>query len=496
MKSLFYILLACTATLLACSDNQSDEKNAFYIDSIATPEGLTAEVAALDALPDGRIVATFMRGEVMIYNPETKEWKLFASGLHEPLGIKAISDKEMLVMQLPELTRITDTDNDGEADLFETIYDGFGMTGNYHEFTYGPVQDKNGNLYIALNSSSSGGGMSDELRGDTLMIGKMRDGNAMFSVVPYRGWVMKIDKNFKLTPFASGFRSPNGIALDAKDRLYVTENQGDWVGTSPLYHVEEGKHYGHPASIVWTKGWNRGNPFDLPVDTLDKMREKPTVIFPHDLLANSPTQPILIKDNKKLKAFEGQFIIGEMSSECLVRVMLEEVNGVMQGAATVFIQGQGLRKGNNRLVFSPNGDLWVGQADHGWLGDRGIQRIRFTGKTIFDIKDMKITKRGFELNFTDEVANTENEPIDSLVHVRRYRYHYHKKYGSEQIDIKNIKINKADWSKGRKQLQLQLEPLEKGFVYEVALKKLKNEKLTDSLQNKLVMYTVKSLREY
>src|SRR5690606_30447457 len=176
-------------------------------------------------------------GEIMIYNPETKEWKLFASGLHEPLGIKAISDKEMLVMQLPELTRIKDTDNDGEADLFETIYDGFGMTGNYHEFSYGPVQDKNGNLYIALNSSSSGGGMSDELRGDTLMIGKMKVGNAMFSVVPYRGWVMKVDKNFKITPFASGFRSPNGIALDAKDRLYVTENQGDWVGTSPLYHV-------------------------------------------------------------------------------------------------------------------------------------------------------------------------------------------------------------------------------------------------------------------
>src|SRR5690606_6567365 len=173
MKSLFYILLACTAFSLACSDHQSDEKNAFYIDSIATPEGLTAEVAALDALPDGRIVATFMRGEILIYNPETKEWKLFASGLQEPLGIKAISDKEMLVMQLPELTRFKDTDNDGEADLFKTIYERFGMTGNYHEFTYGPVQDKNGNLYIALNSSSSGGGMSDELRGDTLMIGKL-----------------------------------------------------------------------------------------------------------------------------------------------------------------------------------------------------------------------------------------------------------------------------------------------------------------------------------
>src|SRR5690606_34900241 len=147
---------------LACSDHQSDEKNAFYIDSIATPEGLTAEVAALDALPDGRIVATFMRGEILIYNPETKEWKLFASGLHEPLGIKAISDKEMLVMQLSELSRVKDTDNDEETDIIETIYDRFGMTANYHEFAYGPVPDSNGYLYITLNSSSSGGEMSEE----------------------------------------------------------------------------------------------------------------------------------------------------------------------------------------------------------------------------------------------------------------------------------------------------------------------------------------------
>src|SRR5690606_1583074 len=166
-----------------------------------------------------------------------------------------VDENVLLVMQLPELTRIKDTDGDGLADSYETVYDGFGMTGNYHEFTYGPVKDKQGNLYIALNSSSAGGGIAEEVRGELNMDGKGQ-GRAMFSVVPYRGWVIKITPQGEVVPFASGFRSPNGLLIDDHNRLLVTDNQGDWVGSSHLYHVEEGGFYGHPASLVWDKNWH------------------------------------------------------------------------------------------------------------------------------------------------------------------------------------------------------------------------------------------------
>ena len=42
-------------------------------------------------------------------------------------------------MQRPELTRVKDTDGDGTADEYETVFDGFGMSGNYHEFAFGPA---------------------------------------------------------------------------------------------------------------------------------------------------------------------------------------------------------------------------------------------------------------------------------------------------------------------------------------------------------------------
>src|SRR5215216_4635855 len=83
---------------------------AYRVESIETPDGLSAETGAIDFMPDGRLIACFHRGEVMTYTPSTKQWKLFASGVHDPLGIMVISNSEILLMQRPELTRIKDTD--------------------------------------------------------------------------------------------------------------------------------------------------------------------------------------------------------------------------------------------------------------------------------------------------------------------------------------------------------------------------------------------------
>lgn len=492
MKKIHIFIVFFLFIFLSCAHEEEDGQwaEAFTVEDIRLPEGLTAEVAALDVLPDGRLIAAFMRGEIMIYDADTKKWELFATGLHEPLGMLAISNSEILVMQLPELTRIKDTNGDGLADQYETVYDGFGMTGNYHEFTYGPVRDSQGNLYVALNAASSGGGISSEVRGEINKEGKGTQ-KGMFSVVPYRGWVMKITKEGRVIPFASGFRSPNGLVIGEKDRLYVTDNQGDWIASSPLYHVMEGRFYGQPASLVWTEGWKDGNPFDLSLDTLDKMREKPAVIFPHDVIANSPTQPVLIKNNKLLKDFEGQYIVGEMNQERLVRILLEEVNGVVQGAVTPFIDQHGLRKGNNRLVFAPDGSLWVGQTDHGWLGDRGIQRINFSGKGLFDIKKMRLTENGFELSFTKALDIQDKEDLLSALSIKKYNYHYHAKYGSEQINVEKIKVKNMDIQRNKKELVLDLGSVEKGFVYELHIDSVYSKNRMDTLADKTIAYTVK-----
>src|SRR5690554_2037872 len=184
----------------------------YIIDSIPMPQGLSGEVGALAFLPSGKLIAAFRRGEIMTYDPASHEWAVFARGLHLPLGLLVRSESEVLAMQYPELTRLVDTDGNGEADVYENVTDDFGLGGNYHEFTYGPVEDASGNLYIALNSTSTGGVMMDELRGPFNENGLTETG--LYSAVPYRGWVMRLTPDGVLEPFASGFRSPNGLEMD------------------------------------------------------------------------------------------------------------------------------------------------------------------------------------------------------------------------------------------------------------------------------------------
>lgn len=498
-ESFPYLLLGgwiiCSGCFISrnSGSNSEDTQNhsSYIVDSIPLPQGLVGDVGAIDFLPDGRLVACFLRGEVMLYNPRERKWKLFADGLQEPLGILPVSESEYLVMQRPELTRIKDTNGDGLADLYETVTDDFGISGNYHEFNYGPLKDKKGNLFIGLNSASSGGGIFKEVRGklDTTTMGFK---GQMFSSVPYRGWIMKLTPEGKLLPYASGFRSPNGMGFDPSGNLFVTENQGDWVGTSALYHVQEGKFYGHPSSLIWTKSWTAGNPLTLPIAKLDSMRTKASVLFPHGIMANSPTQPLYENTKGKFGPFSGQFMVGEMNSERIVRVMLEEVGGALQGACIPFIDGKGLRKGNNRLAFAPDGSLWVGQAEHGWAGSRGIQRIVFTGKQPMEILNMSLTYKGFDLNFTKPVS--KKLAINAATFkIRRYNYEYHKIYGSQQFNIKEIPVNKVRFSRDRKHVSLDLESLDPGYIYELTVGNVQSD-TGEMLENKLICYTLNKLK--
>jgi len=492
LRSLFFWLFSvCPVTQSSQIEKVAKISDSYIVENIALPEGLTGETGALEFLPNGNLIAGFHRGEIMIYNPKTKEWRVFATGLHDPLGILVISNSEILVMQLPELTRVKDTDGDGKADLFEKVTDDFGITGNYHEFNYGPVKDKKGNLFIGLNCASPNGKVQAEVRGklDTTSRGPKQ----MFSAVPYRGWIMKLTPDGKLHPYASGLRSPNGLGFDQNGHLLVAENQGDWVGTSALYDIKEGKFYGHPSGLIWEKDWKGGNPTQMAVADLDKMRTKAAVLFPHGIMANSPSQPLADAGKGKFGPFSGQVFIGEMNQERILRVMLEEVDGELQGACTPFLDGNGLHKGNNRLAFAPDGSLWTGQNDHGWAGDRGIQRIVFTGRKPMEIYSMSLTKTGFELTFTKPLDAMQATKISNY-QFRHYYYEYHKKYGSDQFDVQSVPITSIKVSPDHKKVTLTLATLKPGYIYELNLSNMRSSS-GEELANKLICYTLNRIRK-
>jgi len=471
-------LLACVM-LLAMPLPGAEWTDNFTFEPVPMPEGVDPQVGAMGALPDGRLAVAFHRGELMILDPATGKWSLFASGLQEPLGMLVESPSSILVMQRAELTRIRDVNGDGRADRFDTIFDGFGMTGNYHEFAYGPAKAKDGSLYVALGLASNMAPMSPEIRGEFSTIGRLdrsqmsnpREWNRnkdragrMYGRVAYRGWVMRGSPDgSKWEPFASGFRSPNGIAFDAAGRLLVTDNQGDWRPTSPLYSVGKGKFYGHPASLVWTPGWKKGDPDLFDAKELESMGEAPAGFFPHGELANSPTEPAILPKGAVPDAIAGQTVIGEMNQNTLVRVLDDEVKGVHQVALVPFFDGSPLGIGNNRLAFGKDGSMYVGKSALAWAGSNGIMRVRWRGEPFFAIERIKAQRGGFAVRFTEGI---DRSTLSSL-RVKCHTYRATSNYGGPKLDESNLIPGDLKLAGDGRTITFNVGDLKEHYLYEI-----------------------------
>jgi len=177
--------------------------------------------------------------------------------------------------------------------------------------------------------------------------------------------------------------------------------------------------------------------------------------------------------------------------------MLENVGGELQGACIPFIDGNGLRKGNNRLAFGPDGSLWVGQIAYGWGGDIGIQRIVFKGRPPVDLYTMKLTAQGFDLEFTQPLK-TASALNAGNYKFRHYFYKYQRKTKNEgpdnsvQQDVQDIPVKQVKISPDGKTVSITLEKLKAGYVYELKLGNITNEEGLP-LVNKLVCYTLNKL---
>ena len=499
-------ILTIIAFLISCNsaknkisksnkDFSSNKTNKYYsTELISIPQNISSQVGGLDKLDDGRLVVAFHSGEVAFYSPYTKKWHLYAQGLHEILGVIAHSPDNIVVVQRPEITRLKDTDGDQIADSYETISDKFGLTGNYHEFNFGAIQDSEGNYYISLNVASNLKPAWKEIRGTWSSIGLPREkfytqnwkeikkqAGRMYSRVPYRGWILKVSPQGKTTPIASGFRSPNGLGIDDKGNILVTDNQGDWLATSPLYHIKKGSFYGHPASITWEKNWPKINPLKVDSKIFDAIRKRPSGIFPQGTYASSPTKPLYIKDNR-IGDFQGQWLIGEMSSPKILRFIPDMIDGQMQGAMLIHFNDNKIGGGNHRLLWGKDNDLWIGKIHLKWAGSYGVKRVIFHNVKQQTIKSVRLVANNiFRLSFAEKLKQTFTK---EQIKAERFSYNYWKKYGSEQINLKKIKIHKIKKINATT-FDIYLDNLEEKFYYEV--------KIDLPLSSKKFVYTLNKL---
>jgi len=462
------MVLTVHVTARAQSNRQATGKSAaedvyYHIKTLPLPEGMVLEVGGLALLPNGSLAVSTRRGEIWIVeNPYMTgtgqpRYRLYASGLHEPLGL-AYRDNAIYATQRGEITRMMDVDEDGRADVFETVY-AWPLSGNYHEYSYGPVFRPDGTMLVTLNLAWVGKGAS---------------------LVPWRGWTLEITPDGKMTPFATGMRSPAGFFLTKEGDFFYSENQGDWVGSGRITHVERGDFVGNPEGLRWTS--EPGSPLKLTAEDVPDTGEPlfdvakrvdalkpPAVWLPHGILGIS-TSGILQDTVGTFGPFEGQFFVGDQGHSKIFRMALEKVDGVYQGA--VFPFREGFASGVLRLAWGSDGSMFVGQTSRGWdatgRAPYALQRLVWTGETPFEARTISARPDGFEIEFT-RPADVVKAADPASYEVTSFTYKYHHEYGSPVINQESLPVRHVQVSEDGLRARLVVDGLREGYIHEIKM---------------------------
>lgn len=437
----------------------ADEARYFSVEHLVPPAGALLEVGGMDWLPGGELVVSTRRGQVWIVenplaaDPSAARFRLFAEGLQEGLGLKVV-DGVIHVLQRGELSRLLDTDKDGSCDTVETVSNGWGLSGNYHEFAFGLPRDAQGNFYISLNV-----GFTEP---------KWWHGRAN---VPWRGWVMKIRPDGVAEPFALGFRSPAGIGMDDAGNLFATDNQGDWMPVCPLHHVQAGRFYGQPASLKWTKEYQQANLEPSVITPPDRERTPPALWLPYKWSRSTGDMRTIPRDGS-FGPYGGQLAVAELTNGLVLRADLEKVRGEFQGACFLVRQDVGSAV---RTLFAPDGTLMLGLTNRGWGGlgpAQGIARVRKLAEP-FEIEHVRLQPGGFELQLSAPLAQGVALFPDNFEFVA-YHYDYWWEYGSPERGHRPLALKSFELSADRRSIRVQLADLQAGEVVRGIVKGLVN----------------------
>ncbi len=435
------------------------------------PDGMEMPVGGLGMLSDGRlIVARFdartlaashptgdPNGQLWLLagvehdDPDRITAELIADELYEPSGV-CVLDDVIYVSQRSEVSRF---ELDPTVQIWKKSVVASGWrTNDFHQICAGllhepgPTDDHPGFLYTAR---SPGLGLKQN--------------------PPDHGSVWRIDLSqpagANVTPLTGGHRTPNGLGYGPDQQMFVIDNQGEWTPANELNHVQPGRFYGFYQPHDPPRAY--AAPFQ-PADRETGEVTPPAVLLPQDEIGNSPTQPLMFPAGH---AFEGQLALADMRYGGLNRIALEQVEDVWQGCVMRFTQG--LEAGPNRILFGPNGALYVGGVGgrHAstwyWVNPdgeptfQGLEKLTPTDVDVFEIDSMRATPDGFVLTFTKPV------PADFLLapdnfEVCHWTYRATRGYGGPKIDLEELDVAACAPSDDRRRVTLEIPGLKEGFV--------------------------------
>jgi mono/diheme cytochrome c family protein len=417
-------------------------------------------------LADGTLAFTSLKGQVYLARDTNADGLpdrlvLVEEGLAAPFGLLA-DGNDLLVAHKPEVLRLGDFDGAGLAGRRTIVADGWGYTDDYHDWTTGIVRDDAGRLYIGLGSDyAKAGRTTDQGR--------------------WRGKVLRIDPDGAITPVGHEFRYPIGLARNAAGDIFVTDNQGVQNPFNELNHLVTGARYGVPSLFE--------EPHEQPP-------QPPAIQIPHPWTRS--VNGIFPLTAGPHESFGGQLVGCEYDTRFLVRMSLEQVDGVYQGGiyplslpanrmlsgtqaeASAGPPGPSVRRGFLGVLCgaqAPGGDLYIGGIhDSGWNGGPNvgeIVRLRRRGELPAGIERISATPTGFEVRFTQPVdAKLAGEVSHYAISgvTRRWT----SGYATPDSGQHRLVVERVELSADGRQASLVTTGRQPGHVYEFKLDGLRS----------------------
>lgn len=368
----------------------------FATDTIAVPfrnpYGSLMFLSGLDFFADGTAAVCTMTGEVWLVRGldadlQHVRWKRFATGLHQPLGVRIVGDR-LYVLGRDQVTRLHDLNGDDEADFYECVARGYATSNGGHDYVIGLEVDAQGRFY----TSSGNQGM------------------------------LRLSGLDGVEVLATGLRNPNGTGLSPDGRFFTSSLQeGNWTPASAIVQVEVGQDLGVHFGYGGPK--NGAAP------------KSPLIYLPRGEDNSSAGQVFLSESAWPALRGSGNLVHLSFGAGAALMVTRQQVGGQWQGAAQRIAAD--FVSGSQHGRFNPrDGHLYV-SGIAGWqtytTDDGCLQRVRHVGGAPVLIGH-EVRENGVLLRF--------NEPLAASVagqaaghFAQCWNYRYAAAYGSPEFSL-------------------------------------------------------------
>ncbi|MCF2502652.1 c-type cytochrome [Dyadobacter sp. CY107] len=375
---------------------------------LPNPWKRNVRVADVAFFKDGRASVVTFEGDVWMIegidkNLQNLKWTRFASGFHEPMSIEIVKD-QVFVFGREGIVKLHDLNKDGVADFYENFSNVMEQSAESREWAADMVTAPDGSFYIAK------GGSLDNGPGMTSKTGKgFRSGSSQ------NGAILKISLDgLKSEVIATGLRGPYLGIHPEKGILTSSDQQGNFVPSTPIYMIKKGDYYGVQPTMH-----RSDNPEIAP----------PLTWIPHRVDRSAISQAWITGD--KMGPLNGSLIHFSFGRPGLFRVLIDSSSKVIQGGVSVIHAdypaptSKGIMNPVDGQLYVAGFNLWGSTS----TGISALLRLRYTGKPSYLPNQFKAGKQGIVLGFdTDLDPKLATDPANFAI--KRWNYQRTEEYGS------------------------------------------------------------------